>query len=186
MLIGITGKAGSGKDTVADYLVRNHSYKKLAWADPLKAGLAAMGFAEPPDRAIKEIKYSDFDFSWRQAAQRLGTEWGRALDPDIWIKLMARRLYGMQQENILVCGDPVHPVISDVRFENEAAMIRQQGGFVLHLIGRQVDLGTDATHASEAGVACQAGDYRICNTGSLHDLYDQVEEMLQLKEGKAA
>ena len=36
MLVGITGKAGSGKDTVGDYLVKSHGFKKIALADPIK------------------------------------------------------------------------------------------------------------------------------------------------------
>lgn len=36
VIIGISGKAGSGKDTVADFLVKNHSFVKVSLADPLK------------------------------------------------------------------------------------------------------------------------------------------------------
>ena len=36
VLIGIIGKKGSGKDTVSDYLVENHLFHKLAFADPIK------------------------------------------------------------------------------------------------------------------------------------------------------
>jgi hypothetical protein len=35
-LIGIVGKAGSGKDTIADLLVRDHGFVKIALADPIK------------------------------------------------------------------------------------------------------------------------------------------------------
>ena len=36
MLIGVCGKAGSGKDTIADYLVKKYNFKKIALADPIK------------------------------------------------------------------------------------------------------------------------------------------------------
>jgi hypothetical protein len=36
VLVGISGVAGSGKDTVADILVRDHRFVKVALADPLK------------------------------------------------------------------------------------------------------------------------------------------------------
>ena len=35
-VLGVTGKAGSGKDTVCDYLVKTHGFKKIALATPLK------------------------------------------------------------------------------------------------------------------------------------------------------
>jgi hypothetical protein len=36
MIIGLCGPAGSGKDTAADFLVKNHGFAKVAFADPLK------------------------------------------------------------------------------------------------------------------------------------------------------
>ncbi len=161
MIFGFTGKAGSGKDTCADYLVKHYGFRKLSWAAPLKAGLAAMGFPEPQDRTEKELTIEGFDFSWRQAAQQLGTEFGRALDPNIWIKLAARQ----------IDAEPnVDWVISDVRFENEAAMVRSLGGIVVHLYGREAYLGPAAGHASEKGVEFLATkDVLMANTGD-HDL----------------
>lgn len=141
-LIGIAGKAGAGKDTVADFLVARHGFTKISWADALKAGLAAMGFPEPANRDDKEKLIPGFDFTWREAAQKLGTEWGRALDPDIWLKVTERR---MRRANDRL-------VIADVRFNNEAEMVRRKGGVMLFLHGRQADLGVSAGHASEAGV----------------------------------
>jgi hypothetical protein len=36
VIIGISGQAGSGKDTVADYLVKEHGFVSIALADPMK------------------------------------------------------------------------------------------------------------------------------------------------------
>lgn len=36
MIIGVCGQAGSGKDTAADFLVKNHGFVKVAFADPMK------------------------------------------------------------------------------------------------------------------------------------------------------
>jgi hypothetical protein len=170
ILIGMTGKAGSGKDTAADCLVREHGFTKLSFAGPLKAMMAAAGMPEPADRDAKEQPIPGFDFSWRRAAQRLGTEWGRGLDPDIWVKVMAQQI---QQRNAV--GGIVRIVLSDVRFDNEAAMIRRLGGKVLHVLGRAAVLGEDAGHASEAGVFFdRTQDRHISNSGSLDDLFSEV------------
>lgn len=166
MIIGLTGPAGVGKDTVADYLVEKHGFKKLSWAAPLKAGLAAMGFPEPLDRADKEKVIDGFDFSWRRAAQTLGTEWGRALDADIWIKLVGRII-------------AMHPgqdfVISDVRFQNEAELVRSKGGHVWSLHGRQADLGDAAGHKSEAGLPDALVDTYLVNDSSVAELFTLVD-----------
>ena len=74
MLVGIAGAAGSGKDTVGDWFVKRFDFQKLAIASTLKAGLAAMGLPEPASRELKEVNIPGFDFSWRHAAQKLGTE----------------------------------------------------------------------------------------------------------------
>jgi hypothetical protein len=172
MLIGIAGAAGSGKDTVADFLVQHHAFCKLSWAGPLKAGLAAMGMAEPADRADKEKPVPGFDFTWREAAQKLGTEWGRALDPNIWIKMAARKL-------------DQHPnnywVISDVRFSNEADMIRERGGFIIFVNRPGAELAklgaSESQHASEKGVMVHPDrDVIIINDGTMEDLYLKVED----------
>lgn len=152
MIIGIAGKAGSGKDTVADFLVQEHGYVKYSWAAPIKAALAAMGFPEPADRDLKEAIIPELGVSWRHLAQTLGTEWGRKLaHPDLWLILAARHM-------------TERTVIADVRFENEAAMVRENGGVILHMTGRQADLGAAASHASEAGLWVWAKDYVIDNS----------------------
>lgn len=170
MIIGLTGPAGAGKDTVADYLVEHHNFRKLSWAAPLKAGLAAMGFPEPADRADKERPIPGFDFSWREAAQKLGTEFGRGLDPDIWIKIVGRML--QEQSHI-------NWVVSDCRFENESALIRILGGQMWHIKGRAVDLGANAGHASEAGLLFYpAVDELIDNRGDMARLFANVYRLL--------
>lgn len=174
MIVGIAGPAGSGKDTVADYLVQHHGFTKISWAGPLKAGLAAMGFPEPANRDQKEQPIEGFDFSWREAAQRLGTEFGRFLDPDIWVKLVGKQLLEDPSRNW---------VISDVRFENEAALIRAQGGRILRLEGRAADLGGAGGHASEKPLVLQHDDLLLWNESSKHILFLDVCIALELSYG---
>lgn len=178
ILLGITGKAGSGKDTAADYLVRTHGFVKQSCAGPLKQALTVMGFPEPADRARKEEKIEGFDFTWREAAQKLGTEFGRALDQDIWVKILRRQLQAVQdlEEDT---GVQARYVISDIRFDNEAAMIRGLGGVIIHLAGRAVDLGANAGHSSEAGIAFDPNDWMVDNGNEgLENLYTSLEHIL--------
>lgn len=168
-LIGITGRAGAGKDTVADSLVTRHGFTKISWADSLKAGMAAMGFPEPANREDKEKLIPGFNFSWREAAQKLGTEWGRHLDPDIWLKTTERRMRRATDRF----------VIADVRFNNEADMVRRKGGVMLFLHGRAADLGENAGHASEAGVLFKPEhDHMIDNGLDFEFTQQQVDFVL--------
>lgn len=176
MLIGITGPAGAGKDTVADMLVER-GFVKLAFAGPLKEMLAVIGMPEPADRALKEAQIEGFDFTWRRAIQTLGTEWGRGLDWDIWTKIVGCRIHNLLAAQEYV-GATAHIVLSDVRFENEAMMIRQLGGCVVHLEGRKVDLGSAAGHVSEQGLRKEANDYVLPNYQTLVDLRIAVKNML--------
>lgn len=154
-IVGFAGKAGSGKSTLSKYLAENHHFIELSFAGPLKAMMAQVGLPEPKDRAAKEQPVEGFNFTWREAAQRLGTEWGRSLDPDIWVKIMENVIHRF--------SDDVRIVFADVRFDNEAEMIRRLGGKVLHVTGRAADLGANAGHSSEAGVTWADGDAVIAN-----------------------
>jgi hypothetical protein len=89
-LIGLTGYARSGKDTVADILVRNHGWAKIALADPIKRICQDVfcfsesqlwgGLKDTPDRryprtaaAKKFVEHSEmitFESEWLEAASK--------------------------------------------------------------------------------------------------------------------
>lgn len=186
MIFGAAGPAGAGKDTVADYLVKHHGFTKMAFADPLRSMMAAGGFPEPVDRALKEALVEGFDFTWRDGIQKLGTQWGRELDPDIWVKLIEKRILYLQSVQQYV-GGVAKIVLSDVRFENEANMLRALGGCVLHCGGRRVNLGVHALHISEAGCWFYPDDDELIdNSSSLQELYRQLDAIFAQKiESKA-
>lgn len=164
LLVGISGKAGSGKDTAACYFVNNHGFLQYAIAGPLKRALEVLGIHEPRDRNLKEALIPGRRYSYREAAQKLGTEWARSLDVGFWLNL-AEAYYE---------STPWSVVISDVRFENEAAFVRERGGLIIHLRGRAADVA-NATHASEQGVEVHDTDCVIYNTDSLEKLYEDLE-----------
>ena len=77
MIIGITGKAGSGKDTVADYLVKNHDFIKLSFAGILKQGMQIL-FNLSDDQLHHPLVKEKIDPRWgkspRELMQWLGTD----------------------------------------------------------------------------------------------------------------
>jgi hypothetical protein len=169
-LIGLTGKAGCGKDTVAEYLITRHKFIHYKFAGPLKDMLAAIGVdcTTPERKNIPEGRFGKT--TPRRMMQTLGTEWGRCcVHPDMWVILAKQFIESL----IADASEPVSVVISDVRFENEATMINVYHGTVWH-IGRN-EIPEVESHVSEEGIQGCGGDEVIYNNGTLQDLYDQID-----------
>jgi hypothetical protein len=165
-----TGKAGSGKDTAANFLKQHYNFKSVAFADPIRAGMRAICGLEDKhfQHPEKEVVLPEFGKSPRQMMQTLGTEWGRvSVNQDLWLILAGKKVAEYKEAGYNV-------VITDVRFENEAEWLRSQGGVLVHVIRPNAGT-TPHGHASEAGVKQEAKDFLIYNTGTLEDLRDKVE-----------
>jgi len=200
MLIGILGRIGSGKGTVADELVNTYGFRQDSFAATLKDATAALFNW---DRAMLEgdtpesrIQREQVDLWWseklgienftpRLALQLIGTDVFRNhFHKDIWMLSVMARYKG--DENV---------VISDARFPNEVEAIREMGGRII-----RVDRGEDPEwweiakkaakgdkkaivvmsmpqiniHASEWSWANEQADEVILNNGSLEELYGMV------------
>lgn len=179
ILLGLTGPAGSGKDTFADALFEHHSFVKTSFAAPLKvAAQAIFGFSaqQMHERDMKEAVSDYWGFSPREALQKLGTESVRdVFGPDTWIK---RWLLSYMQ-----LKDTDHVVVTDVRFDNEANLIRHQGGWIVHLRRPANPFDIGRSHRSEQGVTFALGDMLVENDGSLDLLRETaigiVDDMLK-------
>jgi len=134
MIIGICGLIGSGKGTVADFLVEQRGFTKISFADRLKDGVASVFNW---DREMLEGN-TDESRAWREKVDPYwSTETGHPITPrlvlqlfgtdcmrngffdGIWVSLVKKQLLENPDSNF---------VIPDVRFENEANMIRSIGG----------------------------------------------------------
>ena len=192
-VIGICGLIGSGKNTAAEHLMREHEYLGVSFAETLKdAASCIFGWdrdmlegstsADREQREIKDEWWSErlgFDVSPRYMLQFLGTEVMRNnLHTDIWSLATEKRLIEMSQE---------YPwakfVISDVRFPNEVAMIRRLGGKVIHV--RRGDLpewfgqDPDDIHASETAWNNERFDATIRNDGTIEELNQNIDNLLK-------
>lgn len=170
-LIGITGRARSGKDTVANFIIAAIGGYRYSFADPIRAMLVPLGvdMSDPYWQAHKEDPIPALGVSPRRMMQTLGTEWGRQLiHPDLWIFMAHQRL--------LQNGPGM--VIPDVRFENEAAWVRKHGGRIIHVI--RPDAKAVEDHVSEKGIEIQDTDARLINSGTLEELQISVRELLHV------
>jgi len=200
MIIGICGLIGSGKDTVADYLVNFHEFRRESFASTLKDAVAAVfGW----DRTLLEGRTKEAR-EWREQvdpwwAERLAMPtltprwvlqyWGtevcrRAFHDDIWIASLENKLR-TSKDNV---------VISDCRFPNEIQSIRDAGGKIVWVqrgelpdwydtaieanLGHNYavqDLKMRKIHASETAWVGTDFDTIIDNNRSIDDLYQQAK-----------
>jgi hypothetical protein len=163
MIIGLTGFAGSGKSEVARFLREDAGFRRVAFADPLKSMLSAVGFThEQLYGDQKMVPMPEFGGKTpRHLMQTLGTEWGRRLvDPEIWITLWKRQAEAVMSRRDLVVAD-------DVRFPNEVEAITALGGEVWRIRRPGVSV---MSHESEAHIAYLRCSEVIDNAYDLHTL----------------
>ncbi len=171
MIIGLAGLAGSGKDTVADFLVKYHCFEKLAFADPMKAFCKEM-FAFTDEQLhgkAKELPDPRYNgITPRKVLQTLGTEFGRACYQDLWVDYALRKA-GERLRFYRSDG----AVISDVRFKNERDAIWKAGGKVWRVVRPGAGLvGATASHVSENELTDEMPYDRVIDNkgGTLEDL----------------
>lgn len=171
-VIGIAGLARTGKDTLANFLLAQYGGYKYAFAEPIRRMLAAgfnINLDHPYWAKHKENVIPVLDKSPRQLMQTLGTEWGRQLvHPDVWIVMATQTLRNRGPGMI----------VSDLRFENEAAWVRKNNGLVLHLMRGNVPAVSE--HSSENGLIVQPQDKMIDNNAGLEELQDKVTKLFEV------
>ena len=175
-VIGLSGPAGSGKDTVADLLATHCGAHKMAFADALRAEIveayriehahltrretkehpiSALALSRCLDTAFvgrRRIQHQLYNTdqldlhaprSPRQIMQWWGTEYRRAAQPGYWVSKAAQHIHWRHQalrERLIV--------ITDVRFEDEANLVRRLGGQIWQIKRPGCDVPRGA-HVSE-------------------------------------
>ena len=203
MIIGVCGLIGAGKDTIADYLVNIHQFRRESFANTLKDAVSAV-FGWDRDLLEGRTRYSR---EWREQvdpwwAERLDMPnltprwilqyWGtevcrRGFHDNIWIASLENKLRNSSDD----------VVISDCRFPNEIKAIRNQGGTVLRVVRgpepEWYDLAVESNrghfnhmktaypdvHASETAWIGTEFDAVLYNNGTLDQLYKQINDLVQ-------
>jgi hypothetical protein len=171
MIIGLSGYAQSGKDTVANILVEKHGYRRIAFADPIRKLLYEMDPLVSKGYGEGVINYRIQDlvdsYGWdkvkvdfpevRRLLQELGVGARKLFGDTFWIN---EALYDVASDDKVV--------VSDVRFENEARWIQDFKG----QIWRVKRMGTNAVneHVSESDLDGYPVDQIFVNNGTIEDL----------------
>lgn len=179
-LIGLTGPAGCGKDTVRSMLEVHHGYHGLALADPIRSMITSLLRTACADanhahaRELKERPIPGLGVSYRHLAQTLGTEWGRnTIAPDLWTGIAEARMAELRGDKF----GRINFVVSDIRFESEAQWLLQRGGVIWEIM-RTGQPGV-RPHTSEAGIPHAHISQAICNGGNIADLHQCVHSALR-------
>jgi hypothetical protein len=204
-IIGIVGFIGSGKDTVADYLVNFHRFKRESFANSLKDAVSQVfGW----DRELLEGRTQE-SREWRETkdewwSKRLKRDitpryvlqyWGtevirKGFHDDMWVASLEHRLLNTKNDI----------VITDCRFPNEINAIRAAGGKVVRIrrgaepkwFNEAVSMNKGPNrnmswalskqkieklkvHASETAWVGQKFDVVLNNDGTIEELYHQIE-----------
>ena len=139
MILGVTGLIGSGKDTIADYLVTFHGFKRVSFAASLKDAVSSVfgwdrEMLEGTSKQSRQWR-EEVDIWWaerlnmpqltpRWVLQYMGTDVFRNnFHNDIWVASVENKLR-QSKDNI---------VITDCRFSNEVSAIKSAGGITMRV-----------------------------------------------------
>lgn len=184
ILLGLHGKAGSGKDTVAEMLrdaLPEGTTTIRSFATPLKE-VAKIKFRLTDEQVNtqegKKEMVEDLNLSVRQLLELEGTEAARNIyGDDLWLWHMGQELEAANKSGYKVV------IIPDARFENEAQFIKHLGGVI---IGIERDLEEElatTTHASAQPLPEELIDVQLPNDGTLDELSYRVKDLVHvLKE----
>ena len=156
ILIGISGKKRSGKDTFADFILENARgvAVKRSFADALKDEAAQM-------LNISRERIENEKSFFRPFLQWYGTEWRRGcFGGDYWIRQLKQRIE-LSAAHVIV--------VPDVRFQNEADLIRDMGGIVVRV--ERIGESHEDRHASETDLdGCPADTLITAESGDTEAL----------------
>lgn len=193
LLIGLCGKAGHGKSTVANYLVEKHGFKELTVAYLLKKVACTLFDWNMTDLNCDEFKQA-IDPMWgvtrRKVLQRLG---------DVIREDIPKRLPELEQtlqfENLFLhrlamemkkIPKTIPIVISDIRFQQERVFLKEHQGYLVRIVRptkteqKNYISEQDSHHVSETEQEEFQVDHTIANAGSLESLYQSVNHTVNL------
>ena len=181
--IGLLGNAGSGKDTLADYLVNDKEYIKYNFADPIKEiSKIIFNLSDEQLYCSKDIIDERWGLSPRIIFQRIGTEFGQYkiydLFPELKDIIPSRKLWLVLFDRFLEDNKDKNIVISDVRFNHEVEYLKKLN---FNIIKININNNKNDTHISETEInLIKDIDYTINNNSSKDDLYNEYNKFIYI------
>jgi hypothetical protein len=164
-VIGLMGYAQSGKDSVANILVEKYGYTRIAFADKIREFLYELNpmVACSPTGYLQDLvnlvgwDKAKQEPQVRRLLQDLGVSGRKLLYPNVWVTAALNKAHGGGRF-----------VITDVRFENEASVIKSMAGQLWRV--KRLGFGPVNEHVSESELDGYPVDQIFVNNGTLEDL----------------
>lgn len=184
MIIGITGKIGSGKSTIAEHLRDSYGYTEYSFASPLKQIGEIFGFSITELYGSQEQKLETnkiWGVSAREFLQKVGTELFRETLPKVLPDLKIKRGVWSDIFRNVYQKKPDLYVVSDVRFLDEYQTIKDLGGIVIRITRRHTinKGGKEHVHRSEMELDYIVPDFTIENNGNIEELKEKMDDILK-------
>lgn len=179
LLIGLSGRAGSGKDTTAnlivqEFMARGKQVKTLSFAGKLKEVVCDVFCIDPvvfDDRTLKNAPMLALGGkSPREVAQFLGTEAFRAIRSEVWVDYAMKQAQRYMSQGISV-------IITDVRFLNEAQAIASYGGYIVCLKRDSVEVYNHASETAIDDIKTRCANWILTNNGPMSELASDVKQL---------
>jgi hypothetical protein len=176
MIIGLSGWARSGKDTVANHLVDNFGFVKVSFAEPMREALVRLNPSISINGLHTELASAVRLMGWenlksespdvRGLMQRFGTEIGREMfGENFWVDLALSSV-----------KPGANVVIPDCRYPNEADAIKAAGGVVWRIDRKGV--GPANEHDSERALDSYEFDRKLTNYETFDVLNRLVDDLV--------
>lgn len=173
-LIGLAGKARSGKDTLGKHLIIHHNFHRMAFADPLKSAMAATFGVAVEEFHCDKLK-DEIEPHWNMTRRTMLQEGADALrgmfGQDLFIRRWLHAYFPMANSE--------HVVVTDVRSDAEARTIRDLGGLIIEVRrGNSGAAGEAAKHHTEAGISPEFVNQVLINDGEKVEAYDRIDQII--------
>lgn len=186
MIILLSGKKRSGKDTVAEMLQEYDEFIKVSFAYPIKKGISEFfGWSLDKIENQKEVVDPIYGISPRQILQFLGTEVFQYKVKEAYPDFIGQKVWA-QRASIEIreqyYNNRKNFIVTDNRFLHEVeAMCSLGKSLDIPCINIRItrDLPNQDTHASETSINDFDSyiDYEIENNSSLEELRDKVKQI---------
>jgi len=188
MIIALSGKKGSGKDTVANYMCEKYGFINYGFADPIKEiGKIIFGFSDDQlNGCLKEVDDTFWGIAPRDFFQKFGTDIAQFEFPKyfpglfkhdgdrtIWVRVFENWYFKKLKEN-----PNLKVVISDLRFKHEYDYLKKLDSYFIKIYSDKYRSREFSEHISEKELDDYEFNCQIENNKTKEELFYKIDEII--------